>query len=1363
MKRLHIYLLALLLLIYPALAFVEQEIYDCTNITSSGLYSLQKNIYSSPDYLLGCINIQVDNVILNLNNYSINGYSRYEQDGPYGIYAHSRNNITIDGKDSNIKNFRSRVTASGTGIYLNNVSNSKILNISLNHNDNGISLNYNSTNISLEYINSSNNQYDGIDVWISENISLKNIVSNNNGEGIFLIASDNNQLYGITTLNNRWSGIRLSSSSKNILRNTSSNNNTRNFNIDGYVHKDYDNDIDLTNVIGYDKKIYYNYSISNYVYDSNLKDVGMILCANCTNITIRDLNLSHSNAAGVYFFNTRYSLIENITVSHNNIGVYLFKGSNSNFLRNVTTTDNGLGISIYRYSSNNILKDCNSNNNGQGISIADSSYNILRNGNFSNNENNFAVWGTSDWDYYNDIDLSNIVDNDKRIYYNYSISNYIYDSSLEDVGTIICANCDNITVKDLDLSHKNSAGIYFYHVRNSMIENITSNNNRDGIFIYDSYKILISNTTTSDNRHTGLTLMGSIHNILNNFNTSKNQEGIIIFDSIDNRLYNLNSYSNGRAINILGETSNNSLVYDNIFGNISFSPLDLDTFGNLTFGDNSNIQIGKSWAYNSPAASGLNNSAVITLNLTGKNITNPVILKEGNPCEDCSILNYGNELISFNVNSWSNYSVTSEQIMPDISLSLLWIKIGSSEQPRSNPNANNPQDQDVYANGQFSITNIGANTATIGVNYPTDSEYNITISEPLPITLDPWASKSIIITSRIPEDLPSFWIDDQDKERENIGDITFTDYNTATELSRIPLYLQAKNFLDIANLEVSVNGVSKRYDDGDIVAELRPRDKIGIKVVAANNYKDDDPENLDFDDTNIAIFTDENEFDIDKLVEVDINAESSEEIIFDNIEVSPYSEDGSADLTITVVGEDDNGATQGEQITIELEVAKEDDEIGIFNLPESIPSDCNKDYIEFNFTIANIGSDDQNNVEVVVDSSDLEFNERRRDIILNEGEEENLTFSIPIIAGIPNGTKQIKVTTYYERTKKSHEETVSVLIQECNVKELNFTFDIHLGWNMISLPLIPENNSAESLFGDCISTLDIRPVMAWDSPLFVEVDEIDPKKGYWLFSREETTCNVSGKKIENKTINLNVAWNMVGTVGLDSLDTKLIPKQVPQRPPQRWESPLFVDTYNIEPGTAAWVFLYEPTIVTISNNSRIHDTLEEGETKTYTINRNEYEVIVEDISKTGGQIKVEFTINSEGIPPLTEGDIISISEDIDIRINKLILAITEDVAANVTFTLNGNQKNLLIGDTKTFEINGKEYEVNLPVVGYDSWGNLVSKFVIEGETTDGLIMGQSYTFNDGLIISIDDITLENRSPSSSMEDMVTFFFEISDN
>ena len=362
------------------------------------------------------------------------------------------------------------------------------------------------------------------------------------------------------------------------------------------------------------------------------------------------------------------------------------------------------------------------------------------------------------------------------------------------------------------------------------------------------------------------------------------------------------------------------------------------------------------------------------------------------------------------------------------------ITIGSDNQLRSNPELDDDEDEyDMYDTATLTLTNDGSTTINVTVEYPTDSKYNITFDKTFPLQLNSGESQTITVNSRIPEDWPSFWESDPDKEKDTIGNLVFKNDDNNSESATTIVYMQAENFLEIEKVYISVNeGSKKDYEDGDTVENLKPADKLEISVKAENKYDDDDPEDLDFDDANIAIYADENEFDIDEDEDVDVDAKSSTEYTFDIVEIEYDVEDGDATLTVTLVGEDTNGAKQGQEIEIELELDKENDEIAITDFDDLIQLTCNDGSIDLQFTIVNVGSRDQDDdVDVRVTSSDFSFSERREDFSLDEGEDEELSFDIPVPSDIDAGSKTIKITTYYDRTKESNEETITVTVPDC--------------------------------------------------------------------------------------------------------------------------------------------------------------------------------------------------------------------------------------------------------------------------------------------------------------------------------------------
>ena len=264
---------------------------------------------------------------------------------------------------------------------------------------------------------------------------------------------------------------------------------------------------------------------------------GIYLRSSCNN-TIANNTASSNNWDGIFLYYSSSNTIDNNTVSNNLYGIYLRYSSN-NIIANNTASNNYDGIDLLD-SSSNIIANNTVSNNRNGIYLLYSSNNTLANNNMFNNAYNFYLWGWQDSHFDNNIDTTNTVDG-KPIYYIKNASNNVYDSSTN-AGTFYCIWCDNVTVKDLNLT-KNGYGVFFRKTNNSRIENVIASNNYHGIDLWYSSNNILANNIASSNYDYGIYLRYSSNNIIANNTASNNYDGIHIRDCSNNFIY-LNNFIN---------------------------------------------------------------------------------------------------------------------------------------------------------------------------------------------------------------------------------------------------------------------------------------------------------------------------------------------------------------------------------------------------------------------------------------------------------------------------------------------------------------------------------------------------------------------------------------------------------------------------------------------------------------------------------------------------------------------------------------------------------------------------------------------------------------------------------------------------
>jgi parallel beta-helix repeat protein len=101
---------------------------------------------------------------------------------------------------------------------------------------------------------------------------------------------------------------------------------------------------------------------------------------------------------------------------------------------------------------------------------------------------------------------------------------YLEDASgykLEDAGQVILVNCNNITVKNLDISNTN-IGIELWETKDSIISHNTLGNNDAGISLDSSSNNIIRGNNVSNNNYGGITLDDSSNNTITGNNANIN-------------------------------------------------------------------------------------------------------------------------------------------------------------------------------------------------------------------------------------------------------------------------------------------------------------------------------------------------------------------------------------------------------------------------------------------------------------------------------------------------------------------------------------------------------------------------------------------------------------------------------------------------------------------------------------------------------------------------------------------------------------------------------------------------------------------------------------------------------------------------
>ncbi len=250
-------------------------------------------------------------------------------------------------------------------------------------------------------------------------------------------------------------------------------------------------------------------------------------------------------------------------------------------------------------------------------------------------------------------------------------------------------------------------------------------------------------------------------------------------------------------------------------------------------------------------------------------------------------------------------------------------------------------------------------------------------------------------------------------------------------------YAQSK--LVFTDVDVKVGSkTSKNLDDGDRISEeAQPGDNIEIRVEVQNNFTS--LEDLDIEDISI-------EAEIASLDEGDDVSEES-----NSFDLSPSREkrvtlkfvvpikvdEDDYDVTITAEGEDQNGTEHSAQMSLTLEVQKENHLLKIIKNSLN-PADitCGRKNVQLSATVLNMGSEDEEDVSVNVFSADLgvdyrdEIDEMSSDWD-DDSNEFSKTYSFNVPASMEAGSYPITIRALYDDDRKKAEGTVTLNVNEC--------------------------------------------------------------------------------------------------------------------------------------------------------------------------------------------------------------------------------------------------------------------------------------------------------------------------------------------
>jgi len=397
------------------------------------------------------------------------------------------------------------VTVSGdSGIVLFNSDNNLLNGNQIINNSYGVSLYTSESNIMSDNFVENNDQA-GIKIYESKNNELKDQIISDSEYGLLLERADENFVFN-NTISDTFMGIRLKNSEDNTF-----NNNNVSDNAYGIIVERSNENTFTDNEIS-----------SNFIY-------GLILYQSKSNRVDENIFEDHL-LYGIYILQSEDNLLTENTASNNRYSIFL-SDSNRNKLEDNYASDNL--ISIYIGNSEEVTLSENTMIDGGiymiGLSI--------------------EHWNT------HSIDTSNTVNGDPVLYW----KNESGGTVSQDAGQIILANCEEVIVKNQEISGGSVGILLGFSSHITLKENNVTNSDWEGITLFKSDDNKLVNNNVSENEFPGIFLFESKRNTIVNNTAANNQYGIITFGSSNNNFIENTVISNRELGITLSESDENVL------------------------------------------------------------------------------------------------------------------------------------------------------------------------------------------------------------------------------------------------------------------------------------------------------------------------------------------------------------------------------------------------------------------------------------------------------------------------------------------------------------------------------------------------------------------------------------------------------------------------------------------------------------------------------------------------------------------------------------------------------------------------------------------------------------------------------------
>ena len=121
----------------------------------------------------------------------------------------------------------------------------------------------------------------------------------------------------------------------------------------------------------------------------------------------------------------------------------------------------------------------------------------------------------------------------------------------------------------------------------------------------------------------------------------------------------------------------------------------------------------------------------------------------------------------------------------------------------------------------------------------------------------------------------------------------------------------------------------------------------------------------------------------------------------------------------------------------------------------------------------------------------------------------------------PTGSVNMRENSQYTWTA---DEEFTYTFTIALTSEVEYTLQLKAGWNMVSLPVVPDDLTANAVMPSGL----FYQLVTWTGTGYVAASDFEAGRGYWLLVLEDVNVTVTGIPVDEVTLTLSPGWSMIG-------------------------------------------------------------------------------------------------------------------------------------------------------------------------------------------------------------------------------------------